>query len=161
MAHKKGHFGYRAKNLAKSALKVVLRSDGLGEGKGQVSQKSIDTAAKKRKNEQEGIKKTVTPIRDLKGTMRERMKAQNVERFGKTAVSNLAKKGEDFKKMRSGKMTKAEFSKKYPNSITAREANKKNKRRKSTVRKSNSTNNKKLTNNEIKYPTGSGGFRAI
>jgi hypothetical protein len=161
MAHKKGHFGYRAKNLAKSALKVVLRQDGLGEGKGQVSQKSIDTAAKKRKNKQEGIKKTVTPLRNLKGTMKERMKAQNVERHGKTAISNLAKKGEDFKKMRSGKMTKEAFINKYPNSITAREANKRKNRRKSTVRKSNSTNKKKLTNNQIKYPTGPGGFRGF
>ena len=81
-----------------------------------------------------GQKKTVTPLKDLKGTMRERMKAQNVERHGTKAIKKLESKGADFKKMRSGKMTKEAFIKRYPNSITARTAA--SKRKKPTTRKS-------------------------
>jgi hypothetical protein len=81
-----------------------------------------------------GQKKTVSKIKDLKGSMRERMRAQNVERHGTKAIKKLESKGADFKKMRSGKMTQEAFVKRYPNSITARNAA--SKRKKPTTRRS-------------------------
>ena len=55
-------------------------------------------------------------------TAREKLRAKNVARHGEAHVNKLQAKSADFKKMRSGKMSKAEFIKKYPKSITAQKA---------------------------------------
>tara|TARA_Y100000361_G_C11100528_1_gene311634 strand:+ start:74 stop:616 length:543 start_codon:yes stop_codon:yes gene_type:complete len=55
-------------------------------------------------------------------TAREKLKAKNVARHGEAHVNKLQAKQGDFKKMRSGKMSKADFIKKYPKSITAQKA---------------------------------------
>ena len=55
-------------------------------------------------------------------TAREKLKAKNVARHGEAHVNRLQAKQGDFKKMRSGKMSKADFIKKYPKSITAQKA---------------------------------------
>ena len=55
-------------------------------------------------------------------TAREKLRAKNVARHGEAHVNKLQAKNVDFKKMRSGKMSKADFIKKYPKSITAQKA---------------------------------------
>ena len=108
-----------------------------------------------------GNKTSTTSKKTRKPTGKKSMRAANVERFGEKTVKNLENKNADFKKMRSGKMTKAEFIKKYPNSITARKAE--SKRKKPTTRKSrfaNSNSKQNLTKDEIKYPTR-GTFRGV
>ena len=55
-------------------------------------------------------------------TAREKLRAKNVARHGEAHVNRLQAKQGDFKKMRSGKMSKADFIKKYPKSITAQKA---------------------------------------
>lgn len=129
-AEKKRAAEQRAKNRqgVKHAWRYLTDKDYYKETKANRTKKTNKTKLKA------GQKKTVTPLRELKGTMRERMKAQNVERHGTKAIKNLASKGDDFKKMRSGKMTKDAFIKKYPNSITARTAA--SKRKKPTTRRS-------------------------
>jgi len=62
--------------------------------------------------------------------------AQLRERNKKRIQSNASKKNADFKKMRSGDMSKAAFIKKYPNSQTAKKSGV------TTKRTVNSTNNK-------------------
>ena len=53
-------------------------------------------------------------------TARERMRAQNVERFGETHVRDLEQRDLDFQAMKRGEMTKAEFRELNPNSQTAK-----------------------------------------
>lgn len=52
-------------------------------------------------------------------TAREKLRAKNEARFGKAHVDKLRKKNADFKKMKRGQMTKEEFIKEHPKSITA------------------------------------------
>ena len=55
-------------------------------------------------------------------TAREKLRAMNVARHGEVHVNKLQAKNADFKKMRSGKMSKEAFIKKYPKSITAQKS---------------------------------------
>ena len=52
-------------------------------------------------------------------TAREKLRAKNVARHGKSHIDKLRAKNADFKKMRRKEMSKADFIKKYPKSITA------------------------------------------
>ena len=63
-----------------------------------------------------------TPRSEIKKTGRTAMIKKNIDRFGKDRVQMLQDKNKDFKLMRSGKMTKDDFIKKYPKSITAQRA---------------------------------------
>ena len=74
------------------------------EGKGKPS--TVDTSKTKKK----------------RLTAREKLRAKNVARHDEAHVNRLQAKQGDFKKMRSGKMSKADFIKKYPKSITAQKA---------------------------------------
>ena len=47
---------------------------------------------------------------------------KNIDRFGKARVQHLQDKQKDFKLMRKGGMSKDDFIKKYPKSITAQKA---------------------------------------
>ena len=53
------------------------------------------------------------------------IEAKNRARFGDARVDKLKAKNKDFQAMKKGKMTKAQFIKKYPNSQTAKKARKK------------------------------------
>ena len=55
----------------------------------------------------------------VKSSGRTSMIKKNIDRFGKDRVQHLQNKQVDFKKMRSKEMSKDDFIKKYPNSITA------------------------------------------
>ena len=63
-----------------------------------------------------------TPRSEIKKSGRTAMIKKNIDRFGKDAVQHKQNKQVDFKKMRSKEMSKDEFIKKYPNSITAQRA---------------------------------------
>jgi len=63
-----------------------------------------------------------TPRSEIKKSGRTAMIKKNIDRFGKDRVQMLQDKNKDFKLMRSGKMTKDDFIKKYPKSITAQRA---------------------------------------
>tara|TARA_A100001388_G_scaffold154500_1_gene114917 strand:- start:246 stop:1883 length:1638 start_codon:yes stop_codon:yes gene_type:complete len=63
-----------------------------------------------------------TPRSEIKKSGRTAMIKKNIDRFGKDRVQHLQNKQVDFKKMRSKEMSKDEFIKKYPNSITAQRA---------------------------------------
>ena len=52
------------------------------------------------------------------------IEAKNRARFGDARVDALKAKNKDFQAMKKGKMTKAQFIKKYPNSQTAKKARK-------------------------------------
>ena len=63
-----------------------------------------------------------TPRSEIKKSGRTAMIKKNIDRFGKDKVQNLQNKQVDFKAMRKGTMSKDDFIKKYPNSITAQKA---------------------------------------
>jgi ribosomal protein L12E/L44/L45/RPP1/RPP2 len=63
-----------------------------------------------------------TPHSEIKKSGRTAMIKKNIDRFGKDRVQHLQDKQKDFKKMRRGEMSKADFIKAYPNSITAQKA---------------------------------------
>jgi len=67
------------------------------------------------------LKKNTEP-KKKKSTARSRMREKNVARHGEKTVKHLEDKNKDFQKMKKKKMTKAEFIKKYPKSITAQKA---------------------------------------
>ena len=47
---------------------------------------------------------------------------ENRKKFGDKAIDQTKKQHSDWKSMRKGDMSKADFIKKYPNSVTAKEA---------------------------------------
>ena len=104
--------------------------------------KQVDDYVEKRKNP-DGIKKIDPKQFDSRGQKSESPKATETEtktetkpkkmhpiekknraRFGDAHVDKLKAKQKDFKLMRSKKMSKDDFIKKYPNSITAQRENK-------------------------------------
>ena len=101
-------------------------------------EKQVDKYVEKRKNP-DGIKKIDPKQFDSRGQKSESPKAtetktetkpkkmhpiekKNRARFGDAHVDKLKSKQVDFKAMRKGKMSKDDFIKKYPNSITAQKA---------------------------------------
>ena len=58
----------------------------------------------------------------VKSAGRTSMIKKNIDRFGKDRVQHLQNKQVDFKAMKKGNMSKDDFIKKYPNSITAQRA---------------------------------------
>tara|TARA_R100000781_G_scaffold54139_1_gene35420 strand:+ start:48 stop:482 length:435 start_codon:yes stop_codon:yes gene_type:complete len=121
LRRERGEAGYqKAALFIKNKLyggKGATETSGIGR---KLIDKAATSTAKKQANA--GKKKKITPLKDLKGSMRERRAAQNTERFGTKAMKGLKAKGADFKKMKKGELTKAQFIKRYPNSITAQRA---------------------------------------
>ena len=68
--------------------------------------------------------KTKTPTSKPKKrlTAREKMRAKNVARFGEAHIKHLEAKQVDFKRMKKKEISKEDFIKKYPRSITAQRA---------------------------------------
>ena len=65
-------------------------------------------------------------VREIKpGSNRDKMIAKNELKFGSDHVSNLRNMDADFKRMRSGEITKLDFMKQYPNSQTTKKYNQK------------------------------------
>jgi hypothetical protein len=74
----------------------------------------------KAKNQIQETKKSTTTVKRGKSSI----EAKNRARLGDARVDKLKAKNKDFQAMKKGKMTKAQFIKKYPNSQTAKKARK-------------------------------------
>mgnify|MGYP000188364667 CR=1 FL=1 len=62
-------------------------------------------------------------VRQVKpGSARDKMIAKNEARHGKDSITNKRNMNADFQSMKKGKITKAQFIDKYPNSITAQKS---------------------------------------
>ena len=95
-------------------------------GPKKIDPKQFDSRGQKQtekpKPQTEVDKIAATPRSEIKKTGRTAMIKKNIDRFGKDRVQHLQDKQKDFKLMRSKKMSKDDFIKKYPNSITAQKA---------------------------------------
>ena len=78
--------------------------------------------AEKPKPQTEIDKIAATPRSEIKKSGRTAMIKKNIDRFGKDRVQHLQDKNKDFKLMKKGTMSKDDFIKKYPKSITAQKA---------------------------------------
>ena len=74
------------------------------------------------KKKETGPKTTETKTTETKKKKMHPIEKKNRARFGDAKVDSLKAKQVDFKAMKKGKMTKDEFIKKYPKSITAQKA---------------------------------------
>ena len=92
----------------------------------KIDPKQFDSRGQKQtekpKPQTEVDKIAATPRSEIKKTGRTAMIKKNIDRFGKDRVQHLQDKQKDFKLMRSKKMSKDDFIKKYPNSITAQKS---------------------------------------
>ena len=73
-------------------------------------------------NKPSSVKTDTTSNTPKPGSARAKLRAKNEARFGKARVDKLRAKNKDFQAMKKKKMTKAEFIRRYPNSITAQKA---------------------------------------
>ena len=93
---------------------------------GQKSDKPSEGDFKKdfpnKKPQTEVDKIAATPRSEIKKTGRTAMIKKNIDRFGKDRVQMLQDKNKDFQAMKKGQMSKDDFIKKYPKSITAQRA---------------------------------------
>ena len=132
------------KDAARDALKIINQGDTLGEGTpladeiyGNVEEGTPGVVGEALTNTYKSLSDDVsaqptsagtnkTSTRDRlnigPATGRAAMRAQNVERFGEARVAQLESMNKDFQGMKKGKMTKAQFIEKYPNSQTAKRA---------------------------------------
>ena len=95
------------------------------EGINKVDGKQFDSRGQKpieTKPKTEIDKIADTPRSEIKKSGRTSMIKKNIDRFGKDRVQHLQDKQKDFKLMRKGGMSKDDFIKKYPKSITAQKA---------------------------------------
>ena len=105
-----------------------LTIDKSAEGKKKYDEKRAQREAENKKTEIEQKPQTevdkiaATPRSEIKKTGRTAMIKKNIDRFGKDRVQMLQDKNKDFQAMKKGQMSKDDFIKKYPKSITAQRA---------------------------------------
>jgi len=87
------------------------------KGNTETYSRKLSTKAKNQKSTSTTTTKSAKP-----GSARAKMRAKNEARFGKARVDKLRSKNADFQAMKKKKMTKAEFIRRYPKSITAQRA---------------------------------------
>ena len=92
-----------------------LTIDKSEEGKAKYAEKAAERAAKETEKK---VEKVETP----KPVKMSNLERQNRARFGDTEIDRLKTKQTDFRKMQSKDMSKDDFIKKYPKSITAQKA---------------------------------------
>ena len=99
-------FSDKAKEVSKNEYKKRFPKMGTYKGKGSTTTNggTSTTTAKRGKSS---------------------IEAKNRARLGDARVDKLKAKNKDFQAMKKGKMTKAQFIEKYPNSQTAKKARKK------------------------------------
>ena len=95
-------------------------------GPKKIDGKQFDSRGQKQtekpKPQTEIDKIAATPRSEIKKSGRTAMIKKNIDRFGKDRVQHLQDKNKDFKLMKKGTMSKDDFIKKYPKSITAQKA---------------------------------------
>ena len=105
-----------------------LTIDKSEEGKKKYDEKKAQREVENKKKEIEQKPQTevdkiaATPRSEIKKTGRTAMIKKNIDRFGKDRVQMLQDKNKDFQAMKKGQMSKDDFIKKYPKSITAQRA---------------------------------------
>ena len=105
-----------------------LTIDKSAEGKKKYDEKKAQREAENKKTEVQQKPQTevdkiaATPRSEIKKTGRTAMIKKNIDRFGKDRVQMLQDKNKDFQAMKKGQMSKDDFIKKYPKSITAQRA---------------------------------------
>ena len=104
---------YVARN--KVPINKDLSIDKSEEGKAKYAEKAAERAAKETEKK---VEKVETP----KPVKMSNLERQNRARFGDTEIDRLKTKQTDFRKMQSKDMSKDDFIKKYPKSITAQKA---------------------------------------
>ena len=105
------------KNRAEFKMKKAAEA-----GKGGAEALKDKTTKTNNKSLPDIDKIAATPRSEIKKSGRTAMIKKNIDRFGKDKVQNLQNKQVDFKAMKKGNMSKDDFIKKYPNSITAQRA---------------------------------------
>jgi len=84
---------------------------------------TVDKNSKAEREARNTNKSVSPPTKSAKpGSARAKMRAKNEARFGKAHVDKLRSKNRDFQALKKKKMTKAEFIRRYPKSITAQRA---------------------------------------
>ena len=112
----------------KAPINKDLTIDKSEEGKKKYDEKRAQREAENKKTEIEQKPQTevdkiaATPRSEIKKTGRTAMIKKNIDRFGKDRVQMLQDKNKDFQAMKKGNMSKDDFIKKYPKSITAQRA---------------------------------------
>ena len=103
------------KTAAEAGAEAIKKVTDAGKKGGEVGASSIKKTEMKDRGAQQQKKTEEKPKMSS-------IEKQNRKKFGDDRVDHLKNKQKDFKLYRSKKMTKDEFIKKYPNSITAQEA---------------------------------------
>ena len=109
----------------KAPINKDLTIDKSAEGKKKYDEKKAQREAENKKTEVQQKPQTevdkiaATPRSEIKKTGRTAMIKKNIDRFGKDRVQMLQDKNKDFQAMKKGNMSKDDFIKKYPKSITA------------------------------------------
>ena len=112
----------------KAPINTDLTIDKSAEGKKKYDEKKAQREAENKttvvqqKPQTEVDKIAATPRSEIKKTGRTAMIKKNIDRFGKDRVQMLQDKNKDFQAMKKGQMSKDDFIKKYPKSITAQRA---------------------------------------
>ena len=109
----------------KAPINKDLTIDKSAEGKKKYDEKKAQREAENKttvvqqKPQTEVDKIAATPRSEIRKTGRTAMIKKNIDRFGKDRVQMLQDKNKDFQAMKKGNMSKDDFIKKYPKSITA------------------------------------------
>ena len=112
----------------KAPINKDLTIDKSAEGKKKYDEKKAQREAENKKTEVQQKPQTevdkiaATPRSEIRKTGRTAMIKKNIDRFGKDRVQMLQDKNKDFQAMKKGQMSKDDFIKKYPKSITAQRA---------------------------------------
>ena len=118
--------GKEAGDAAKKLADAGAAAGGASDAKGGNKVADAGAAGSKGAQDAKGTKKLpdIDAIAKMdrskiKSSGRTSMIKKNIDRFGKDRVQHLQNKQVDFKAMKKGNMSKDDFIKKYPNSITA------------------------------------------
>ena len=128
MPHKKGHWGYETrKNVQKKLSSFGNKYNPQSDHNKKIRTKEdiikSDKSTRREKSVAKSQKSAIIRNRD-------NIKIADIHAKNKATIQKRAKdKTADFKKMRSGDMTREQFIKKYPNSNTAKKYGKKTGRR--------------------------------
>ena len=121
MPHKKGHWGYETrKNVQKKVSSFGKKYNPLSESNQNIRKKEDIIKSKDSTRKEKSVAKVQKAA--IKRN-RDDIKIADIHAKNKATIQKRAKdKNADWKKMRSGKMTREQFIKKYPRSNTAKKS---------------------------------------
>jgi len=120
------HTTYKQKDGTTLTREEAIAKVKANKEKAKIKKETLNRAKeninKKKESSPKTSNKTSSPKKRM--TAREKLRAKNVERFGKAHVAHLQAKHADFKKMKRKEMSKEAFIEKYPKSQTAKRSKK-------------------------------------